>query len=771
MKQYLSRHAKDILLAGALVVCLIFIVNIIALGNEYSSDITNQAAQRAEYCTAEQAMLLEKQMMSRKIDVERLAAELSEAETADDLLARLRREEVKQMFDDPYFKALYYFSDGTLKNTAGEAVTKYSELSALSAAGGTVLSKVFQFDNIQMSVGISAAVNNSFADRIVVVCDKSILRFENAFVGENTGRARECVDVASFILLCKHDNYPLDTLVGDSLFENGQYRIGYGSVEDGILKTLLTERRDFETVNDMIASSASGSLPLRVGTEKYILTVHSFGPQNGGLYLLSMYSVASVYGDGYRLTNLVWGTLLVFSLVVVILCIVFTVRQVGLRRRIANQALQNELLDCPTSVRYAKEMKEILERNKVTSYAALILRVQNFEYIDEHFGTAAETALLRFIRNLCRNSLVIDETYGYDSGGEFWLLLHAKDRKVLTDRLNGLARKLTAYRITDDTSYNLTVAFDIYEIDRSKNETPQHIMNCATKVRDASLHRSGSVVFNFYGDTLRQSYLRKAEIEGRMESALEKSEFHLFYQPKYNIHTGTLDGSEILVRWFDPEIDSYRKPSEFLPVFEETGFVSRMDRFVFFRACENIADRLAKKMTVYPISVNVSRVTAIQPDFVEYYKRIKEKFGIRDNFLTLEFTESFAYENYEHLASIVKELHEAGFYCSLDDFGTGYSSFVPLKMLKMDEIKLDMSFLEKGMSDEVDDIILRNVIQLGRELGIKVTQEGVSSKADFDRMAALGCDVIQGYYFAKPMKYITYLEFVRHNYEEPDGNA
>ena len=770
MKQYLSRHAKDIMLAGVLVVCIVFIVNIIALGQEYSSDITKQAAQRAEYYTAGQALLLEKQIMAKKIETERLAASLSEAEGEEDFLSRLRREEVRQRFSDPDFKALCYFSGGALYNTSGTPVTGYPDLSALSAATGTVLSKVFQYDNIQMSVGISAASDSPFADRIVVVCDRNILRFENAFGAENAGTP-ECVDVASFVLLCKHDHYLLDSRVGDRLFEEGTYRIGYGSVEDGILKTLLTNSGDFAAVSDMITSSGSGSLSLRVGTEQYILTVYSFGPQNGGLYLLSMYSIASVYGDGYRLTHLIWGTLLVFSLVTAALCIIFVVRQVDIRRRITNQALQNELLDCPTSVRYAKEMKDILERNKITNYAALLLRVQNFEYIGEHFGTAAETALLRHIRNLCRNSLVIDETYGYDSGGEFWLLLHAKDRKVLTDRLNGLARKLTSYRVTEDAAYTLSVAFDIYEIDRSKNETPQHIMNCAIKVRDASLHRSGAVILNFFGDNLRQSYLRKAEIEGRMESALKKSEFHLFYQPKYNLHTGTIDGSEILVRWFDPEIDTYRKPSEFLPVFEETGFVSRMDRFVFFRACENIAERLAKKMTVYPISVNVSRVTAIQPDFVDYYKRIKEKFGVRDNFVTLEFTESFAYENYEHLARIVKELHEAGFFCSLDDFGTGYSSFVPLKMLQMDEIKLDMSFLEKGLSEETDDIILRNVIHLGRDLGIKVTQEGVGSKADFDRMAELGCDVIQGFYFAKPMKYVSYLEFVRGNYEEPDSDV
>lgn len=251
-----------------------------------------------------------------------------------------------------------------------------------------------------------------------------------------------------------------------------------------------------------------------------------------------------------------------------------------------------------------------------------------------------------------------------------------------------------------------------------------------------------------------------------MENALKNCEFHLFYQPKYNFRTRSIDGSEILVRWFDPKIEAYRKPAEFLPVFEETGFINKMDRFVFYRACENIAQRVSERQTVYPVSVNVSRVTATQPDFVEYYGRIKSKFGIPDRFITLEFTESFAYENYEYLSDIITQLHNTGFLCSLDDFGTGYSSYNTLKTLDMDEIKLDKFFLVEGVSKERDQLLLKSVIDLVHELHIKVTQEGVETREDFDRLSAMGCDVIQGYYFSKPMKYVTYCEFVKENFEK-----
>ena len=218
------------------------------------------------------------------------------------------------------------------------------------------------------------------------------------------------------------------------------------------------------------------------------------------------------------------------------------------------------------------------------------------------------------------------------------------------------------------------------------------------------------------------------------------------------------------MRWFDSKIDAYRSPSEFLPLFEKNGFINKIDRFVFYRACQNIAEAREKRLTVFPISVNVSRVTAIQPDFLAYYTRIKRKFSVKDNFITLEFTESFAYENYEYLAEIIKQLKSEGFLCSLDDFGTGYSSFSVLKELEMDEIKLDKVFLEKSSRPDRDEMLLQSVIEMAKKTGAKITQEGVEEKRQFDKLVSYGCDVIQGYYFARPMKYVDYRKFVEDNF-------
>lgn len=165
--------------------------------------------------------------------------------------------------------------------------------------------------------------------------------------------------------------------------------------------------------------------------------------------------------------------------------------------------------------------------------------------------------------------------------------------------------------------------------------------------------------------------------------------------------------------------------------------------------------------------MDVSRATAIQPDFVSCYVRIKKKFGIRDGCVTLEFTESFAYENYEYLSCVISELHSAGFLCSLDDFGTGYSSFAVLKLLDFDEIKIDKSLLDRSSHPERDAILLQSIIGMIIRLDIKITQEGVEDMDEFEMLEKMGCDVIQGYFFAKPMKYIDYCEFVNTNFPKP----
>jgi EAL domain-containing protein (putative c-di-GMP-specific phosphodiesterase class I) len=159
----------------------------------------------------------------------------------------------------------------------------------------------------------------------------------------------------------------------------------------------------------------------------------------------------------------------------------------------------------------------------------------------------------------------------------------------------------------------------------------------------------------------------------------------------------------------------------------------------------------------------VSRVTVSQPDFLTFYIENKKKYNIADGFLMLEITESFAFEENVSIKEVVDKLHKNGIKCSLDDFGAGYTSFNVLKSIPFDELKLDRCFVEQGENPEKDEIVLKTVIDLFKSLGITIVQEGVETEEMLNRVKAFGCDVAQGYYYAKAIRMEEYRIFIDTN--------
>lgn len=760
MKTFFKKFGNEIVFAFVILVCLAFVLNIVILEREYSKNMISQSISRSAYYVNGQKARVSSEINGIRNEAEVFATEVSLCDTEEAFRTVLTNHRVREDTSE-YYRDLHYVKDGKMyAGNMQEDEISYPEFDALIRADGVAVSRVFQYRESLMSIAVCADVERSaFADKVILVFDCKAVSLENATTESDGENIADCFAVAEFTLLCKYDGRILERNVGNASFD-----IGTEPVQDGIVKSLVTDGEAYRNVSRAISNGENIAVNFLYNGERYVLSVDSFGSDNGNLFLVNLFSVARVYGEGFELVQTIWQTVIVCLSVVILISAFYIFNQVRIRRRIYDLAMVEPHLKCPTMQKFEHEASVILRNNKVTKFALVIAKINNFSYINERFGEAGALDLLTFAKNIYGNALLIDEIYAYNSDGEFALLLHYKTRSALEDRLNGLYFRLIRYERFADEGYKMSLSFNVYEVEREKEQSIRRMVEKAMVVKNASGTSSEHLNCNFYGDLLHDNYVKRAEIEGRMESALVGSEFHLFYQPKYNLIKNTIDGSEILVRWFDPEINAYRQPGDFLPIFEEDGFVSKLDRFVFYKACENIASVIASGKTAYPVSVNVSRVTAIQPDFIEYYARIKKKFNIRDFFITLEFTESFAYENYEYLASMISQLHVCGFYCSLDDFGTGYSSYNVLKELNMDEIKLDKFFLTKGVSSERDRIILESVIDIVKKLGVKSTQEGVETKEDYERLQKLGCEVIQGFYFAKPMKYSDYREFVEKNF-------
>lgn len=766
MKKFFRKYGNIMAFAVIMTICAAFFVQVLVQGLNYSDSIASQAAERAEYYALEQSLLVGNQIEEKRSRAEVLAGTVGKCANVDEV--HLAVEEFcldAGKADSTFIDVAYVKANKVYSRTGAEL--NYAELTLLveSRIGGAA-SRVFQYENRVMAFAVYAKVYDGAVDAVIPIYDRvavSLITAKESLDATGTAEpgAKDCFAIAAFSLLCKHDGKILERDVNEKGFD-----IGAEAVQDGVLFKIVTEGGKYNEAVELVNNGESGTIITRIGTEQYAVAIRSLGAENGNLFLLDLFKLSDVYGGGYETVSQIMGTMFGLALVTVLLCVVFIMNRRKTDKLIYSLEMINAELDCGTPKKFAEDAEDILRRHKNSKFAMVAAEINNFRYTEEHFGDEVAKALLLHERNVLQFSLLPAETFGYFGDGEFFLLLNYRDRKNLEDRIGAVYRSMERFDYEGNDDFKITMSFSVYEVERDLNQPVRKMVEKVRILQRSGGMKSGAFSLGYYGDVVRDDYFKKAEIEGRMESALENNEFHIFYQPKFNLRRGDLDGSEILARWYDPKIEAYRKPAEFLPVFEENGFIDKLDRFVFFRACENIADRVSRGMTVYPISVNVSRVTAIRGDFLAYYKRVKEKFGIRDGFVTLEFTESFAYENYEYLSEIVTELHKAGFKCSLDDFGTGYSSYNILKTLDMDEIKLDKFFLEKGMDDARDEMILSSVVDIVKKMGVKVTQEGVETKEDFDKLKTMGCDVIQGYYFSRPMKYVDYLEFIRKNFSK-----
>jgi EAL domain-containing protein (putative c-di-GMP-specific phosphodiesterase class I) len=253
----------------------------------------------------------------------------------------------------------------------------------------------------------------------------------------------------------------------------------------------------------------------------------------------------------------------------------------------------------------------------------------------------------------------------------------------------------------------------------------------------------------WYDERLRKQQLTEHAIVESMEEALEQRQFTVYYQPKHDIKANTTGAAEALVRWIHPKL-GFISPSEFIPLFEKNGFIAKLDLYIFEETCRELKHLKELGLPVVPISVNASRLDFDDPDFVLNIVHLADKYGIDRSMLHVEVTETAYSENPERVIESLKQLHEEGFLIELDDFGSGYSSLSSLNVLPLDVMKLDMSIIRQAA--ELNDYrIVRSAIQMAQFLDLSTVAEGVETEEVVNALKEVGCDLIQGYYYSKPL--------------------
>ncbi len=247
-------------------------------------------------------------------------------------------------------------------------------------------------------------------------------------------------------------------------------------------------------------------------------------------------------------------------------------------------------------------------------------------------------------------------------------------------------------------------------------------------------------------------------IKAYVETAIHNDEFLVYLQPKFDIHRESIKGAEALIRW-NYKNKEFLSPARFIPFFEKDGSIGKIDDIVLDKVCAAFARWKKEGLPLHPISVNLSRNRLYDRDLILHLTRIVDSYGVDHGLIDFELTESAGYDNTDHMIRVLEELRARGFKISMDDFGTGYSSLSLLTRMPLDTLKIDKSFVDKVSTDrerQEDITVIRHIISLAKELGFVCLAEGAESKSQVDRLRDLGCEVIQGYYYSKPIPISEY---------------
>ena len=254
--------------------------------------------------------------------------------------------------------------------------------------------------------------------------------------------------------------------------------------------------------------------------------------------------------------------------------------------------------------------------------------------------------------------------------------------------------------------------------------------------------------YAYYDEVLRDKLILEQRIISEMAQALETGQFVVYYQPQFRYSTGKMAGAEALVRWQHPQ-RGLISPAVFIPIFEKNGFIASLDRFVWEQVCMKMREWLDKGMEI-SVSVNISRIDIEDQSLCQFLEQLVKKYRIPAELLKLEITESVYMRNPTELIAVVKKLQNRRFTVEMDDFGSGYSSLNILKDVPVDVLKLDLKFLG-GDGRSRGGTILSSVVRMARWLDLPIIAEGVETKQQADFLLSIGCDYMQGYYFARPM--------------------
>lgn len=439
-----------------------------------------------------------------------------------------------------------------------------------------------------------------------------------------------------------------------------------------------------------------------------------------------------------------------------------------IRRRVKNIVVKTQLefkykskYDSLTGIytkdTFIEKTSQMLRENTHKTYVVLMWNIERFKLINDLFGTKEGDRVLIEIAKALADMMKGVGTYGRLVEDRFVMCFpyNLLDIEDIIKRVNdGFGRYKSDYAVVSN--------FGIYVVDDIT--LPVDIMCDRANLAIQSVKGNIIKPYAFYKDEYRSSLLKEQRLIKDIKMALEEGQFEVYYQPIFSLSLGEVISAEALVRWNHPT-KKIIPAGQFISIFEKNGFICQLDIFVLECVCKQLKEWKENGQVLLPISVNISVANIYEPDFCNKIMEIVEKYGIEPYTLELEITENAYTENAPQHITAIKALQEQGFSILIDDFGSGYSVFNMLRDVPVDTLKIDLRFMESFDKSGRFGSIITAVVRMAKWLNMPVIAVGVETKGQVDFLKSIGCDMIQGYFFSRPLPKGQFEAFSRKSFD------
>lgn len=440
-------------------------------------------------------------------------------------------------------------------------------------------------------------------------------------------------------------------------------------------------------------------------------------------------------------------------------------------------AFTDEVTENKNKSKFILDVKEIFDNSKDETFAIISVDIANFKVINELFGCQKANKILKDVYYIIQSNLSSGSICARDFAATYIVLYkYEKENMIIKHFVQKVTSDIEKYNneiipMFCNDKYakiitKLSPVFGIYLIEDKKVDLMQMCDRAVLAKR--GIKNDTPQNYKFYDDGLKAKVQQNKIIEEEMLNALQHKQFKMYLQPKFDLKTMELVGAEALVRWFHPK-RGIIPPMDFIPVFENNGFVIEVDKFIWRQACDFLSLRKLAGEKLFPISVNVSKTHLNNEVFIEELLNLTKKYNIEPKYIELELTESACLNNEKQFKEVTEKLKSLGFKIVMDNFGTGFSSVNMLKNLSVDILKLDRTFISNAFAENKGKIIFKNMIEMANQLDILTVAEGIETPEQMEYLKEIGCKIAQGFLFGRPMDENNFIHtFLSHKKNNPN---